>query len=192
MRFAIDMDDTLVALSDQLIKCLNMEYGCHKTKADFNPWGWHSLDDLFEDDTTWWDWLQRRTWLWAKADAIPGAIGGIEKLRGRGHKIELLTSKPEWAEWVVWAWLGKWRPAVHSVIIVGDHQCKADVSDADVLVDDGMHNIMPWVETGRRAIIFDQPWNHDHLGAKNAIRAYTWADVLDLDPVLNREKWNQC
>ena len=183
LHVAVDMDDVCVDFTAHIVKCVNREYGANLSVEQFTDWNFGPwLDPVL--GRSWWEWLKGRDWLWTKAPAIPGAIGGLHQLREMGCYVELLTSKPEWAEWVVWAWLGKWRPNVHRVTIASSrsshagHLPKHEASDASVLVDDGWHNVEPWCRTGRTALIFDQPWNADRQ-TRRAFRVRNWAEVVD-------------
>ncbi|HYE80360.1 MAG TPA: hypothetical protein VEI97_20475 [bacterium] len=179
MHIAVDMDDVVVEFTGFLVECINREYGSQLTLAEINDW---HFDPWFNPilGRDWWDWLKTRDWLWAKCPAVPGAIGGLQTLRDGGHRVELLTSKPEWAEWVVWAWAGKWRPPVHRITICGHgSQQKHELTDALLLVDDGWHNLEPWAATGRSAIKFARPWNEGRR-ARRIWEARDWAQVLHL------------
>ena len=124
-----------------VMETFQREYGA-RPEYDGQPWGaqataFYKHPLLLESGyASWWDWLRDRDWLWSTFPAVEGAIGGIKRLRAAGHYVECVTSKPEWAEFNVWKWLGKWRPAFNQVTIVNTGQSKLDFTDADVIVDD--------------------------------------------------------
>lgn len=181
MHVAVDMDDVMLEFTQHILDCVAREYGPSYGIEEITDWDDNPLkhDRRFVGGGTWWDWLRTRDWLWAKAPAVPGAVGGIQQLRDMGHHVELLTTKPTWAEWTVWAWLGKWRPAVHQVTIVPTGGSKADYSDALILVDDALHNLVPWAATGRTAIVYDRPWNQAPEGPTRRLwRAHNWGQVV--------------
>jgi len=127
---------------------------------------------------SWWDWLKERDWLWATFPAIPGAIGGVKTLRAQGHYVEMVTSKPVWAEPQVWRWLGKWRPPFNAVTIVSStqKQSKVDYTKADIIIDDKRQTCEDFVKAGRRAI------HYDHVGDSywmpNLYTVSNWADAV--------------
>ena len=132
---------------------------------------------------SWWDWLRERDWLWGTADAIDGAIAAVRTLRARGHYLEMLTSKPRWAEPQVWRWLGKWRPAFHRATIIDSskRERKVDATDADVMVDDKFKTCEEFVEAGRRAILFDPGNVHRQRVVGTGIaHAASWSEVLEI------------
>lgn len=180
MHIAIDVDDVMMDFTSYVLKCIQREYGRSFGIEEITDWDDNPLKHsrMFRNGGTWWDWLRSRDWLWARVPAVEGAIGGVQQLRDAGHFIELLTTKPEWAEWTVWAWLGKWRPAQHRVTIVPQDGKKHECSDALILVDDALHNVVPWAATGRTALLFDRPWNRDGQRNPRVWRVHHWGEIV--------------
>lgn len=174
-HIAIDLDDVILDFVGGIRRWIKTEYDVEipeESITDFNlrPF----LDPIIGKN--WWTALRERDWLWPNFEAVPGAIGALERLRNEGHYLEIVTSKPRWAEYATWKWLGKWRPPVQRVTIVGPKDKKADFSDADVLIDDKVQNVVEWEESGRPAILFTRTHN---VKAEAAIRASGWREVLD-------------
>lgn len=163
-----------------LARCIWTEFG-----VDMDSTKWESIESAIDwpryGYKSWWSWLKSRDWLWALAPAIPGAIGGVQYLRANGHRPELLTAKPSWAEPQVHRWLGRWRPAFERTTVVEVKARKPECSDADVLVDDRESNVQQWVQSdeSRTAVLFNQPWNEDAEDHPRIVRAFGWLDVLD-------------
>lgn len=157
-RVAVDLDDVVLNFLGGLINAVNTEYDAGLTVEDITNWNLHPfLDPVIGED--FWEWLKERDWLWSNFPAVPGAIGGLRRLRKDGYYLECVTSKPEWAEYNVWKWLGKWRPPFHRVTIVGQDDRKVDFSDALWLVDDKPQNCKEWAEEKRVALLFARPHN---------------------------------
>jgi hypothetical protein len=186
LRVALDWDDVVIDYWGGVCAALNREYGLNLDPSLTTDWDDNQVKnlDVFGDGRSWWEWLRDRDWLWATFDAVPGAIGGIDTLRRRGHTVEIITKKPEWAEWVVWRWLGRWRPAASTVTIIPIDANKADYSDADILIDDNAENVAAWAASGRFAILYDRPWNQHVVcdgfdsHCQRIRRAYNWDYVL--------------
>lgn len=181
-HIAIDMDDVLVDFVGGLVTAIGTEYDVQITREQLEQCGWnlHPLLDPIVG-RSWWSWLRDREWLWAGFPAVPGAIGGIDTLRRQGHYLELVTSKPEWAEHNVWKWLGKWRPAFHSVTIVSPGQVKAHYTSAQLLIDDKPENCDEFIRDGRTAVLFDAPHNrHYNPRPLGLHRAVGWIDVIKI------------
>jgi FMN phosphatase YigB (HAD superfamily) len=161
MKIAIDLDDVVLDFMPSVVEAFYKEYGV-RPDYDGAPWGAKAIEfgkhEMFLESgySSWWGWLCDREWLWATFPAIPGAIGGIKRLRHAGHSVECVTSKPEWAEHSVWKWLGKWRPAFNRVTVVAHGQRKVDFTDADVVVDDKLETCEDFINDGRAAIWFNR------------------------------------
>lgn len=178
-HIALDLDDVILDFVGGLRATIQTEYGVEipaSAITDFNlrPF----LDPVLGEN--WWTWLRRRDWLWPNFPAVSGAIGTIERLRNEGYYLEIVTSKPEWADYAVWKWLGKWRPAVQRVTIVRKDDNKAHFSDALILVDDKMENCIDWVQhsNNRIALLFTRPHNvNEKTDGVGIIRVNNWQEV---------------
>ena len=179
LHIAIDMDDVLVDFIGGLRSAVKTEFGVTLTDDDFTQWDLHPLLDPIIG-RSWWTWLREREWLWANFPAVDGAIGSIERLRQQGHYIEIITSKPDWAEHNVWKWLGKWRPSVNQVTIVKLDDRKVDFTRADVLVDDKLGNCQGFVDEGRRAIMLATPHSRRMKVPNTIHRAADWREVMGI------------
>lgn len=173
MHIAIDLDDVVLEFTGGLRNAVYNEFGIQIKEHEINKW---DLSDLLNPiiGRSWWSWLRDRDWLWANFPAVPGAIGHIEALRNEGHYLEILTSKPRWAEHSVYQWMGKWRPAVQRVTIVGPNDTKADWTNADVLIDDKPENLDSFM---RATILFDRPHNQENTTHP---RTYSWQEIHDM------------
>jgi 5'(3')-deoxyribonucleotidase len=186
MKIAVDMDDVMVDFIGGLLGSVKKEYGVEIKKEDIVEWNLHTvLDPII--GRSFWKWLRDRERLWATFPAVDGAIGGVDTLRRAGHYMELVTSKPDWAEHNVFIWLGKWRPAFQQVTITKLKDIKAEKSDADVLIDDKPQNCLDWIATGRRAILFTSAHNKSfvqsaHIGSDGTalVRANDWQVIVKM------------
>lgn len=188
MKLAIDCDDVIVDFWPRVIKCHNKEYG-----TDFKPeqqLGWDDnpikTSPFFGEGkmyADWWEWWQAKPSLWATCGALDGALGGLVQLHEMGHYVELVTSKPSWARRDFFEWLHLWQPFFDALTIIeeGSGVTKASVTDADILIDDRPSNVSSWVETGRKAVLFDRPWNgaSDFKYYKGMVQRLTnWEDIV--------------
>lgn len=186
LHLAIDLDDVVVNFMPGVMASFELEFGEHP-EYDGRPWGTDAENFakherfLAAGYSSWWEWLHDREWLWANFGAVPGAIGGIQTLRAQGHYLEAVTSKPSWAEHNVWKWLGKWRPAFNRVTIVNKTTRKVDVTAADVMVDDKLHNVQEFLDAGRQGILFDRSrlaYRADGTALTGRV-AWHWDHVLE-------------
>src|SRR3989304_4519888 len=133
MYIAVDLDDVILDFGLGVRMAIETEYGI--VVPPFDKWEMHEILDPILGKS-WWKWMRERDWLWPNFPAVQGAIGGLTHLRDHGHYLEIVTSKPEWAEFSVWKWVGKWRPPVNRITIVDMDTPKVSATDADVLIDD--------------------------------------------------------
>jgi len=179
MRIAVDMDDVVVDFIGGLLAAVKKEYDVDIKVSDIKQWDLKPvLNPII--GRSWWAWLRDREWLWANFDAVDGAIGAIDRLRRAGHWVEMVTSKPDWAEHNVYKWLGKWRLNPQRVTIVKVEDKKANFTDADVLIDDKPSHCADFIATGRKAILFTAAHNRAMTTPAGARRAESWIEVLDI------------
>jgi 5'-nucleotidase len=109
---------------------------------------------------------------------LPGVSEALWELSDAGVWIRIITHRLlfNWAHEYSAAdtayWLDANRIPYRDLCFIGD---KPNVG-ADLYVDDSPTNIVSLRRAGRRAIVFDQPYNQDLPGP----RAVTWADVVRL------------
>lgn len=186
LHVAVDLDDVTVDFMKNVFDCFEREFG---VRPEWNgaPWGREAVA-LYKHPLLlaagykdWWGWLRARDWLWGIAPAVPGAIGGISTLRARGHYVEAVTSKPEWAEPQVWRWLGKWRPPFEAVTITKHGQSKADATRADIIIDDKLETCIDFTTDGREAVWFNRATDAGLPPSTVGLHmARSWAEVLDM------------
>lgn len=183
---AIDLDDVTVNFWGGIAEAFELEYDVaippmHPWSDDAVAFGKHMLfrESGYKD---WWGWLRDREWLWARFPAIPGAIGGIARLRASGWYVEAVTSKPQWAEHNVWKWLGHYRPPFHRVTIVDPKQKqeKVDFTEAQVIVDDKLATCESFNRASRGAVLFDRHHGFavEDVGSPALRVARNWEDVI--------------
>jgi len=190
LRLAFDLDDVVIDFTTGVLDSMYREFGVVIVKDEITTWDknpmklfpWHEYGY-----DHWFDWLKDRDWLWGLFPAIPGAIANIRAMRfDDGHYVECLTAKPVWAEPQVWKWLGRWRPAFQVVTIAGSGDSKAELSIADVLIDDRADNCFDWLDSDseRFAVLYDQPWNRDVRtgapGQDRLVRASSMDEVREV------------
>lgn len=175
MHIAVDLDDVVLDFVGGLRAALKKEYGVVIEADDIRDFNLRPyLDPII--GRSWWSWMKDRAWIWSHFEAIDGAIGTIDRLRRDGHYLELVTSKPEWAEHNVYRWLGKWRPAFQRVTITGPTDSKVDFTNADILIDDKVENVKAFIEAGRDALLFSRPHNRKDKIA-GAVRVDNWQEA---------------
>jgi 5'(3')-deoxyribonucleotidase len=181
LHIALDLDDVVLDFVAGILDTVNRDFGSNVQPEDVKSWDFGQyIDGVI--GRPWFQWLEDHSWLWAqKFKPVPGAIGGIEKLRRAGHYLEIVTAKPAWAEDATWEWLARYKPRVHRLTIVPVEHIgnKHEVTEADVLVDDKWENCEAWANDGRQAVLYNRPHNA-HYGSppSGVIRVPDWQHVL--------------
>lgn len=183
MHIAVDIDGVCLDFIGALHRQFTRVFGgpvlanFQQTSWDTGPvFAWDEWEQHGYRDA--WDWIRRFPTFWGDADPIPGALGALDALKQAGHWLEALTDKPDWAKAQLWRWLERYDPPFDAVTFVPRSQTKAEVSDADVLIDDKPENCLAFARDGRFALLFDQPWNQDAPELCHVWRVYSWDDVL--------------
>ncbi len=187
MHIAVDLDDVVLDFVGGVRRSVKSEFGIDLPDDAIDRWDLHEILDPIIG-RSWWSWLRDRDWIWATFPAIDGAMGGLEQLRRDGHYLECVTSKPRWAEYNVWKWIGKWRPPFQRVTITGPDEKKVDWTNAEILIDDKPQNIQEFAGEyrlgigPRMGIIFDRPHNRSFVIGPHRdgtmFRAEDWREVV--------------
>lgn len=155
---------------------------------------YRGLDHLTEVSTSW-DSIEAAVtkedweWLWSEGVARglfryghmrTGCRVGLEKLVAMGYDIMIVTHRPKSAidDTMDWITLFFKDIPISGVYILYRGESKT-VADADILIDDKPENIDEWVSTGRRALLFDRPWNQRYRVSPLAERVVGWEGVVD-------------
>lgn len=139
-----------------------------------------------------WDYIEQHVprsdwgWLWTDGvdlglfrygHCVAGSIVGLRNLLADGHSLAVVTHRPSSAVPDTLAWLNYINIQWSEVHILSNGESKAQV-DADILIDDKMENVIEWAASGRKALLFDRPWNQQ-IEATRIERCYDWRDVVN-------------
>lgn len=180
LTIGMDMDGVLYPYTTQLARWgehrLGLEPGSLNDEAKewyfYRDWGWS--DDEFL--------AHHRAGvlagvLFTEGHPLPGSVSGLRRLYRAGHTIHYVTDRafpgfpePEAAE-VTWHWLRRSGFPVGRGTLLTVTKDKASV-DADVFLDDGPAYIRRIIEAGKRAIVWDAPYNRTL--EVPAVRVISW------------------
>lgn len=147
-----------------------------------------------ESQSTHWDWIKERVsaddwhWLWADGvelglfrygHCVRGSIVGLKALIAAGHSLVAVTHRPSSAVPDTLAWLAYNQVPWAEVHILSNGEPKSSIA-ADILIDDKTENVREWtMGRGRKAILYDRPWNKKWNGFY-IDRAKNWKEVVGL------------
>lgn len=187
-HLAIDLDDVCLDFYGTLIDAVNEQFDAELTRSSFEEW---DLGPVLEPiiGGNWWKWWKAQD-LWQTARPVRGVLGGLRHLRKNGYYLEVVTSKPEWAERATWEWQGRVKLPVHQFTIVEMGKRKVDTTDADILIDDKPANCYEFVDDGRKAILFSSRTAHESSAVlrPGMVRALRWAAIPTVLEALEYEE----
>lgn len=149
----LDVDSVLCESIPSLLYRINRECGVQLEKDDVVQWdfpvGESTLGELILEAF--------RDPVFVKA--LPPMEGAVEAVKRLAIDFEIIvvTSRKQLTVDATREWVARYF-GVLPVIHVGDGETK-NGHDLDILVDDAPHNILAFADSGRPALLFDQPWN---------------------------------
>lgn len=174
MRILIDMDDTLVKFSDRWYNKHNAEFG-HIHELVFGA-GWEDGSrckdancdaDIFKyfNDAD----------LWSDGEPLPDSITVTQRWTNIGHELSIITKVPsKHIEAAQYKYIGLQKHFSHITPIFFVNEHTKHWIQADVLIDDGIHNHSGF--TGI-SLLYDQPWNRNNT-ALPRIKNWQHADIV--------------
>lgn len=166
MRILLDMDEIICQWISRIVAYYNEDHGTAFTIDDIQNWDVKTNFGPGSEGSI--RSYMRYIELYRDLEPVEGAIPGMRKLIDAGHQVRIVSSVPKCAGISYHGkleWLRRSTPFFNLNHFIACH-VKDEVM-GDVLFDDGLHNIMPFVKTGRRAVVLDRPWNRDVMPAAN-------------------------
>lgn len=154
------MDEVLAQWLEKVVRYYNEDYGTSFTRNDIQTWD--VCLNLGPGSETALRSYMRYDRFYDDLEPMPGALEGVKKLVDDGHDVMIATAVPKSATMAYSgkvAWLHRFMPFFPINNFMATQRKYLLASCADVLLDDGMHNIIPWAKMGKPAVIFDAPWN---------------------------------
>lgn len=191
-RLGIDMDGVLANTVPSVLERIEREYGPHgATKEDVTEWS-HSVEAGGKEIHLGTEILEghKRKDDLMSIEPKRGAKDGLRALRDMGYELVVVTDRPSNEDTVGWSkgWLrknGLPYDKFHSTA-----ETRKTSVGVDVLVDDHHTNVADFLEDGRPAVLFDQPWNTvpDVDGPTERMRTTTdWEETVEALDELTRE-----
>lgn len=178
MVIAVDIDGVLADLQTELLRRYNADYNDHLALKDITAWDFKNFvkPECGEHVYEYFD----APGLYNNVCVIRGAIGGVEALRAN-HRVIFVTTPTPKSAGAKLTWLSE-NGLLDNKKNYMECYDKSLVR-ADVLVDDGAHNLMNFKKD---RILFHQPWNaNDFVGG--SYRARSWEDVVNFVKIINSQ-----
>ena len=186
MIIALDVDGVVADLHVEWLRRYNRDFDDDLTTADVTAW---SIQDFVKPEAKdrIFDYLGEPD-LYDRVPPVSGAQWGVKTLRGWGHRVFFATSCVQGMTDPKWQWLIKngffVKPYAYSqadLVMVSDKT----LLNADLLIDDRDRHVEEWIDTGRRAVIFTQPYNtgmEERLPSNRSLwftRCDNWIEIIN-------------
>jgi len=186
MIIACDVDGITCDLHVEWLRRYNRDYNDTLTVEGCRSWNMHDwvkpecgrkiYDYLSEPD------------LYEHVPPVDGSQNGVERIRSLGHQLFFVTANtygmtdPK-ARWLIQ--YGFCKENKHHLPEEYVPLMDKNALDARLLIDDGAHNVLKWVNgKGRPAILLERPYNlhlqdevHSAFWAR-CFRAFNWDDIV--------------
>lgn len=191
MKLVIDQDQVICQWLERVLQWYNEDRGTSYTREDIVNW---DVTSCLPNSHDFLRAVMRYPELYRDLEPVEGAINGMKTLIEAGHDVVIATYVPFCAGIAFHGkleWIRRNMPFfdLENFIAIKRKQKLAPASD--LLLDDGMHNIIPWIKTGKKAAIFDCPWNRNPVvstGDDGAVyRVRHWNEFLQLVEKLSIE-----
>lgn len=174
LRLGIDLDGVVADFNAGWMELHNSEFGGTLTPDLVTSWdGLHHLGG-FGDMDEFWAWArgnEQRPSIFRHLTLLPGALDTLRALDAEGHRIVIVSTKPDWAVHETLHWLADNAIPTREVHLTFT---KHEV-DCDVYLDDAPIVLPGLVEHHPDALVcrFVRPWNGPVDGA---IDVTSWAE----------------
>jgi 5'(3')-deoxyribonucleotidase len=151
---AVDMDDTICHLVKRAIYHNNNDFPTHLLRyEEMHDW---NTDHLRHPDCTQ-EIFYGRPGLYEELELFDEhVVGEMEKLHNTYDVIIVTAAQPQ-SVVEKWNWLQKHMPFIP---IENFFTCKRkNLINYDLLIDDGVHNLVPALQEGRKVLCIPHPWN---------------------------------
>jgi 5'-nucleotidase len=173
MRLLIDQDEVLAQFTTRILEWWNEDHDTDFKVEDIKHY-W--LEKTLGPRSAYFiKSCMRDPRFFADLEPIDGAISGMEELNAMGHELIIASKVPLNAGIGFYGkveWIRKYLPWFDLSNFVGIQN--KTLLGGDVLLDDSPSNVKLFSDAGRRAVIFDRPWNRDLPG----LRARSWFEFV--------------
>lgn len=166
----MDVDDVVANLVDEWLHIYNELANDNVTSSEVTDW---DIAKFVKPDwkSKIYD-ILRRPNLYDSVTAVDGALDGIKRLIGAGHRVVYVTAPIMETSGSKYFWLQK-----NGFPISPEDYVEAKDKSliyGDFLIDDGIHNIE--ATRAPEALLFTRPWNRNYEGC---VRVGNWQEIME-------------
>ncbi len=187
MTIAIDIDEVLADTLNSYIKYYNNTYNTSFKREQFFTYRcwWEVLQVEFDEGVVRFNDFVDKGYF-GNLPLIRGAQEAVTKLK-QNHDLVIITSRMGELKEITKKWLdenffGCFLKIYHTESIydknaITKHQACLE-SKANILIEDDISFASECMNNGIKVLLFDSPWNRDFEISTDAIRVYSWDDIL--------------
>lgn len=190
MRIGIDLDEVVANTMEAIVGFHNEKYKTQLVKNDFHSYQFWEVWGGTREEA-----IQKMyTFFGTDHSAgicpIPGSLEAIQKLKGDGHELFVITGRHTEISEETRKWIERHCKNVFSGIhfansysVTGEHVKKSAICnklDIKIMVEDDIHHVHDLAGSGIKVFLFDQPWNQKGVKIEENIeRVYSWGEIIE-------------
>jgi uncharacterized HAD superfamily protein len=174
MIIGIDIDNVIADTEKRLRRLLHEEMGITLNREDIRNYSLENIAGIRREEMSFI--LDRfgNGSIFLDVEVIEGAVETIGLLKEKGHRIALVTSRPDKVRDITREWLeGNGIP--YDELYFASNT-KVNGIPYDLFLEDQDNFACELAEDGTFVLLFDAPWNRD-VEHVNIERVYSWQDV---------------
>lgn len=178
LRLAIDLDGVVADFNRGWTSAYNQRFGSRLTAEMVRSWDGPLALTHFEDMEAFWAWardVDGRS-VFRHLEPYPGALDALHQLHADGHRLVIVSAKPDWAIPDTLAWLAQHRIPTREVHFT---EAKHEI-DGDVYLDDAPAQVRQLTRHRAASAVvcrYVRPWNDPVEGAHDI---HDWPDLQAL------------
>ena len=161
-RLACDIDECLGEFVSNFLKEWNIKHGTSLKPKDATEYDMVKLLGVPTEDIHKEIIQQQVDHKYLNMKPIRGAREYMNMLHNDDYQIYLVTSREVALDTITW--LDKNKIPYQDLFLTRDKTSILKTLDVDVFVDDCIDNLVDAQQNGIQCILFDRPWNKDHIG----------------------------
>ncbi len=188
MNIVVDIDEVMANFLEQFIQFQEKKYG---RTIQFENYTSYSLKDFFgvsEEEELKQIYEFYTTEFFKKIKPMPNSKESLEKLKGQGHRLFVVTARQNHIAKETINWVKIHYPNIFEDIIItnegektASYEKKVDVCTtigAEIIIEDSFKNASEAAREGMKAILFNKPWNQREQDCEGIFRVNSWEQAL--------------
>ena len=180
MNIALDFDSVVNDLSTAMCNAANTRFNTTYKHEDWITWDFWSDQPQEIHDYLWQEAFVDETFT-LRIPPMKDAIAVVRRLMNE-HNVYIFSDRKEHFQTTVESWFsqyGLWPEVVLTDRYTNPKAAMAVTKEIDLAIDDAPHNVIQYVDTVRRVMIYDHPWNRDIELPLSVERVFNWKQILN-------------